>query len=350
MIEPPTERGRRLVALSQRLRVLHAQLADQPADMRAEQIRDQVQQAVSSLQPAEREPFLRDLLVSFPTWSGMGEGVARPQPAPTPAAAPAAAPVPSDPRALVERLIEVGGQLSDAEKREIGARLRTLFPMGSMAGAPAAASAPMAGGTGTTGTGAGSTGLTSAAAAAMGAAPMFSGGGAMGAAAELRKQVGLPDEAPLDGTRVTELAAILAEFTLRLEPWACSYWRDMAPDAKNQIFPALKTELPKFMLGDEKVPREVVAKSAYRLRSLISLLMKGVTEGGRQYAREHLSVFSVDAIGKAAGSGSLMESKDVKNWKQYARQMEGVDASSIEKKIKSLIAKDVDAGLSQVIK
>lgn len=345
MIEPPTERGRRLVALSQRLRVLHAQLADQPADMRAEQIRDQVQQAVSSLQPAEREPFLRDLLVSFPTWSGMGDGVPRAQPAPAAAAAPA--PMPSDPRALAERLIEVGGQLSEAEKREIGARLRAIFPMGSVA-APVAAPTPTV--TGAGGTGTGSTGLTAAAAAAMGAAPMFSGGGATGAAAELRKQVGLPAEAPLDGTRVTEVAAILAEFTLRLEPWACSYWRDMAPDAKNQIFPALKTELPKFMLGDEKVSREVVAKSAYRLRSLISLLMKGVTEGGRQYAREHLSVFSVEAIGKAAGSGTIMESKDVKNWKQYVRQMEGVDASTIEKKIKSLIAKDVDAGLSQVIK
>ncbi|MDX2132097.1 MAG: hypothetical protein SFY69_08595 [Planctomycetota bacterium] len=334
MMDSPNERGRRLQSLSRKLRVLHAQLADQPADMRAEQIRDQVQQAIASLQPAEREPFLKDLLVSFPTWSA-GEAAAAPAPAPR---APAAPQVPADPKSLADRLVEMAGTMTDAEKREIAQRLRGAFPLPG----------PVLTAQGGTGAGTGSSGLTAAAAAAMSASPMFSGSG--NAAAELRKQTGLPAEAPLDGNRVTELAAILAEFTLRLEPWACSYWRDMAPDAKNQVFPALKTELPKFMLGDEKVPRESVAKSAYRLRSLISLLMKGVTEGGRAYAREHLSVFSVEAIGKAAGSGSLMESKDVKNWKQYVRQMEGVDAQAIEKKLKAMIAKDVDAGLSQVIK
>lgn len=326
LIDPSSERGKKLVGLSQRLRVLHAELSDQAEDMRAEQLRDEVQRVSAGLPPQDREGFLKDLLLHFPTWSSVhGDGGA---PAPR-----AASPDPRDPKALADRLIEVSKSLSEAERQQIGAKLKAAGLGGpatpAPAAAPAAAPAPVA--------------APVAASAPAASVPSGAGG-------DVRKILGMPADAPLDGARLADVAAILAEFTLKLEPWACTYWRDVAPEAKNPVYQVLNKDLAKFLMGDEKVNKEAVARHAYRLRSLISLLMKGVTEASKQFARDHMARFSIDEIGKIAGPGSLMTSKDVLCWKQYVRQMEGVDAAAIEKRLKALMAKDVDAGLSQVIK
>ncbi len=323
LIDPSSERGKKLVGLSQRLRVLHAELSDQAEDMRAEQLRDEVQRVAAGLPPQDREGFLKDLLLHFPTWSTVqGEAGA---PAPR-----AASPDPRDPMALAERLIEVSKSLSDAERLQIGAKLKAA----GLGGPSAPAAAPVS--------------VPAPAPVAASAAPAASV--PTGAGGDVRKILGMPADAPLDGARLADVAAILAEFTLKLEPWACTYWRDVAPEAKNPVYQVLNKDLAKFMMGDDKVNKEAVARHAYRLRSLISLLMKGVTEASKQFARDHMSRFSIDEIGKIAGPGSLMTSKDVLCWKQYVRQMEGVDAAGIEKRLKALMAKDVDAGLSQVIK
>lgn len=320
LIEPTSETGRKAMTLANRLRVLYAELSDQTGDMRGEQLRDEVQRALSSLQPAAREPFLQELVRQFPLWSAND----RDQVPVATRAAPAPAQVatePKDPKSLAEKLIEVTKGLGEAEKQQIAARLSVA---GLLARPTAAAAAPAP---------AGPSGTVSAS-----------------GAADLRKQLGMPADAPIDAARAVELAAVLAEFVLKLEPYACMFWKDIAPDAKNQVYQTLNRDLGKFMAGDEKVNREAVAKGVFNLRSLVSLLLKGVSDAGKQFSRDHISRFSVDEISKAAGPGTLMTSKDVLCWKQYVRQMEGVDAASLEKRLKSVIAKDVDAGLSQVIK
>jgi hypothetical protein len=167
---------------------------------------------------------------------------------------------------------------------------------------------------------------------------------------EFKKAVGLPAETEVDAARVVEIASLLAEFTLKLEPWACSYWRDLAPDAKNNIYQVLNKDLPKYAAGgDEKLTKEAMHKSVYKLRSLVSLLMKGVMEAGKQFSRDHLMRYSLDAI-KEAAPKETFKSDEYRCWKQYERLMEGVDGPAIEKRLKQVIAKDVDTGLSQVIR
>ena len=167
--------------------------------------------------------------------------------------------------------------------------------------------------------------------------------------AELKKALQMSQDQDIRPGRVVEMASVLAEFVLKLEPWACTYWRDLAPDAKNSVFQTLNKELPRFVGGDEKVTKEVMQKSAYRLRSLVSLLMKGVMEAGRQFSRDHLTKYSMDAI-KQAAPREMFKADEYRYWKQYERLMEGVDGASIEIRLKQVIAKDVDAGLSQVIR
>lgn len=304
--------------------MMHAQLADQPADMRTEQLRDAVQREISILPPQERDAFLLELMEQFPVWNAGG--------GPVSPAMPRTEALPADPRVLADKLIEACRGLSEGERAAI---VTKLTGAGLVAMAPAApATKPTY------------VGEPVAAAPAVAAAPVS----ASAAAGELRKAIGVMPEVPLDQGRVLEMAAILAEFTLRLEPWACTYWRDIAPDAKASVVQTLNKDLARYATGDDKVSKTQLANNVYNLRSLVSLLMKGVVEAGKQFARDHLQKFSVEEIKRAAGPGSLVTSEDVKCWRQYVRLMEGYDAAGVEKRLKQLLAKDVDAGLGQVLR
>lgn len=316
MFEPTTDQGKRLAALSQRLRVLHTELADQSEDMRAEQLRDEVQRALSTVAPGEREKFLTALLEQFPTWR---DGVATAAPPARPVAAAAAQEV-KDPKALAAKLIECSKGLDDSERLAIANMLGAAgFAVIKIKEAPAQAS---------------------------------TGGGGLPTVQlnEFKKVIGVPADANVDPARLLEVASLLAEFTLKLEPWACSYWRDLAPEAKNSIYQTLNKDLPRYASGDDKLTKEAMAKNIYKLRSLVSLLMKGVMEAGKQFARDHLGRYSLEAVGSSAAKGGAFKSQAVCNWEQYVKLMDGVDSAAIEKRLKQVIAKDVDAGLSQVIR
>ncbi len=308
MIEPTSERGKRLAALSARLRVLHSELAEQPADMRSEQLRDEVQRAVSTMPPHEREGFLGDLMEQFPTWTGATQAA----PVPPVKVVTTAAPEVKDPKILAERLIEAGKALPEHERAALARKLAAggfsvVEVKEAVGGLPAAQ------------------------------------------IAEFKKTIGIPAEQEVSAARVIEVASLLSEFVLKLEPWACNYWRDLAPDAKNSVYQVLGKDLPKFATGDEATTKETMQKSLYKLRSLVSLLMKGVIDAGKQFARDHLARYSVDAI-KEAAPRETFKSDEYRSWRQYERLMEGVDGPAIEKRLKQVIAKDVDTGLSQVIR
>ena len=359
MIELTTEQGRKLAALSQQLRLLHTELADQSTELRSEQLRDEVQRAVSALAPQEREGFLRALKERFPIWSGDGgggrdgggggggdaDGFAR---AARTAASKAAEELNADPRALANKLVAICQGMGDFEKSSIMA----ILSQGGLLAAPIVKT------------------VTVAAAAAPVATPVprvepkveaspsqrVDTSKLEGVAltpgqplAELKRALGVSADSNLDGVRVVELASMLTEFVVKLEPWACQYWKDMAPDARNEVPPTLARTLGKYASNtDEKVTKEVVARETYRLRSLVSLLMKGVREAGKQYARDHLTRFGLDPIVKESKAG-FAQPKASANWEQYVKLMEGVDANWIEQRIKKLIASDVDAGLSAVV-
>ncbi len=338
MIEPTSERGRRLAAVSQQLRVLHDELVDQPADMRAEQIRDRVQRELSALAPHDREPFVTDLMAMFPVWNAGAPAATASVPRP---AAPVAS-EPKDPAAIAEQLIAATARLSPDAREAIASRLAAagLVPM-PMAAASASASAP----------------VREVIKEVVREVPTLAGM-PEGAMAELKKMIGLPQDANLRADRMVELCTLLVEFTIKLEPWAVAYWQDIGKEAKNQVFRVLSKERPnerqgilaKFVEGDASTDKDAVARDILKLRSLVSLLLKGVLDAGKAFSRDHMGRFSVDAVQSGAEKGTFTESQAAKNWKQYVKLMEGFDAASMEKRIKGLIAKDVDAQLSQIIR
>ncbi len=221
-----------------------------------------------------------------------------------------------NPKVLAERLAAAWGGMGDAERAAVLERLGPILPK------------------------------------QVEAAPAPTSGGPVPEAlkGELRRALSMPSDASMDQHRVLEIAALLAEFALKLEPWACTYWQTLAPDARVKIPPALKKELVQYASGDDKLNKEQLAKSIYKLRSLVSLLLKAAVDSGKQFARDHVNRFAPEAVQQAAPRGGAFKSQAVCNWEQYVKMMEGMDADGIEARFKQVIAKDVDAGLAQVIK
>lgn len=346
VFEPTSDRGRRIAALGQQLRVLHNELVDQSADMRAEQLRDRVQRELSGLPPHEREAFLHDLMLEFPVWS---EGAA-PAPAAPVRTTPVAPAEIKDPGVLADQLIALCKGMGEAERAGVAAKL-----------ARAGLSLNEGGGGGGSGGGGGGGGggveVREVIKEVVREVPTLAGL-PEAAMADLKKMLGVPADGTIRADRIVEMCTLLAEFTIKLEPWACAYWQDIGKEAKVQIFRTLSKDRPnerqgslaRFAEGDAAVTKENLAKDFLKLRSLVSLLLKGVMDAGKQFGKDHMTKFAVDAVQSSAEKGTFTESQAAKNWKQYVKLMDGVDAATMEKRLKNLIAKDVDTQLSQVIR
>jgi hypothetical protein len=178
-------------------------------------------------------------------------------------------------------------------------------------------------------------------------------------ATELRKIVGLPADVPPKAERAVELCALMADFVTSLELYGARFWHDIGKDTKTQFFRVLTKERPnerqgllaRYLEGDPALSRETLAKELKRVRLHVSYIILGVVNAGKQFSRDHMSRFSVDALQAAAEKATFTEGQASKNWKQYVRLMEGVDEAALEKRLLGLIAKDVDAQLStQVVR
>lgn len=333
LVEPTNDTVKKAAALAQRLRMVYTDLADQQSDLREGQLYDEIQRVLGSTPPQDREGLLRQLMQEFPA-SSDGES-----------AAPAPARESRDPRALAERLAKLAMDLPDAEKAALAAILkqagivetvkqvvRETVSLPPSTGTMAPTSA---------GTSAGTLSGTSAGSAA------FTGEGLT----DLCRALAIPTAQGVNPQRAAELAALLAEFAVRIEPWACQYWRDLAPDAKNLIAPTLGKDMARYASGDDKLSRDVIADDLYNLRSVVSLLMKGVVEAGRQFGRDHVTRFSVDSVlEEAKRVKTFTQSVEAAAWAVYVRRMQGVDAADMEKRLRQLIAADVDAALGQVMR
>lgn len=337
-MELVTETAKRATGLAQQLRVLHNELSDQGLEMRVEQLRDCVQRELSTLPPHEREGFLHQLTAQFPTWD-----VDRGTPRPARAAAPPAAPQqPKSATALADALVATWGSVAGSERSVVVSKL-------AAAGLIAVESSGSGGEVREV--------VREVVKEVVREVPTL-GGLPETAMAALKKELGLPMDAVVRADRLVELCTALAEFTLKLEPWAVKYWQEMAKDTKSPVFQVLGKPAPKeregvlarYAEGDEAVTKDMLMRDMLRLRSLVSLLLKGVLTAGGDFSKDQMKKYGMDAVQASAEKGSFVENQAAKNWKQYMKLMEGVDAASIERRLKVMIAKDVEAGLAHVLK
>jgi len=305
-----------VAALSQRLRVLHSELTTETLELRYEQLRDEVQRVVSTLQPHERERFLQELMAEFPVWSAGG--------APLPSAPSTsatvmiqAAPEITDPKVLMEKLAAACKGLPENDRARIEGGLRSkgvvkqdvAMAAGDSGGAPSE-----------------------------------------GELTALRALLGLPAEAKLDAERAATLGPIGAEFLIKgVEGVACAYWSQLCSSAafttKFSMAQVLKRDIEKLLAGDPKVGPKDVERNVNRLRALFGAMVLAFKNAPEQVAREHMNKFAPSEIQKAVGQGGFFGNQDARCWQMYVEMMKNVDKASMERKVRALIAQDIEGFL-----
>lgn len=326
MVEPTTDRGRKVAALAARLRVLHAELRTEDPEFRREQLRDEVNRVVAGVQPHEREQFLGELLIEFPSLCG-DRTESAPAPAPKPAAAARPTLDSSDPMQLVLQLMDAAEGLSDADKRKIADKLAIVGIVKHQT-VKVEVPAPTP---------------TEPAPVVMSSGDGFSDATLAG----MRKAVGAPTDAPLSSERMTDLMVIATDYMIRVENMSTTFAREIGVDPKYNAFvqQAMKKLAERYVSGDPKSTKDVIQKAEANNRILIAAVVRAVRRAGEQFASDHLTRFAPEEIDKAVGNVTF--GKSGKCWEAYCAMMKGADKAAMAKRIQDLVKKEVEAWLDQ---
>jgi hypothetical protein len=285
-----------VTATANRLRMVQADFADQGADVRREYLSEEIERALSSVVPEQRQPFLAELMAQFPSWDARVEVQLRREE--TTDRTLTDARELRDPNFLVARLIDRAAELGESDRKVLVERLKeaNLASLGQQAWSPDAES-------------------------------------------KLRQDLRLPAE-PVDPTRALELVGMLADFALRLDQLVWGAWRKVAPRSGIRQDRPLQQTIKAFLTGSQDVPRGQVAGDLEKLRQLIASLISAVGQAGRQFASRHLGRFSpveIEALASLEGGGFLV-SKEVKCWRKYVELADALNEASIESEIMETIA------------
>jgi hypothetical protein len=292
------DRSRLVAAVANRLRLVQADFADEDPQVRRDYLAEEVQRALGTLIPSEREPFLEELKQRFPTWDAQVELPSQQQSQAVVQTATDQAEL-KDPSFLVSRLIELAPTLSAQQKQGLTEKLRQA-----------------------------------------GLAPTVAIDWPEQPATMARQKLQAGPGDSLDPGHVLEVVAVLAEFTASLDQLAWTTWRTIAPRAQiRRPQPLLKT-LARYAAGDQDVSRGQVTQDLDRLRQLVAALISAISQAGRQFAHSHAVKFSPDEIKALAAMerGGMLVSAEVKCWRKYVELASGRDEATIENEIMQAVA------------
>jgi hypothetical protein len=277
--------------------MVQADFADQGAEVRREYLSEEIERAMSSVVPEQRQDFLTELMEHFPSWDAKVEVQLRKDD--TTDRTITDDRELRDPNFLVARLIDRSAELGEGERKVLVERLKEA-----------------------------------------GLARISQGAWPEEAEAALRQDLRLAQDKGLEPTRTLELVGMLADFALRLDQLVWSSWQRIAPRSNIRRDKPLQQTLKAFLVGSQDVPRGQVAGDLEKLRQLIASLVAAVGQAGRQFASRHLARFSpveIEALASMEGGGFLV-SKEVKCWRKYTELADTLNEASIDNEIMETIA------------
>ena len=245
------EEHREADRLAARLRLMMAELMDEPSDVRIAHLDAEVKRALDGKSNAERRAILEALGPMFPRLE---------QESSAPAAQSASSD-PADPESALRILEENASSMSEPERQLAASRLaRVGFAMP---------------------------------------------GGRVGWSAEtserMTKTLGLrPGEEP-DPERVAALATMLADAMIKLDRAAWAAWQEIAPRSRIRQRGALKDVLARFSAGEDETPRVTAEGDVEQTRMLAALLIGSMGHAG-QAAWDHVRPMQPAEIESASGA------------------------------------------------
>lgn len=292
-----SEMSLKAAGVANRLRLVQIDFADEPPQVRREQLAEEIERAMKPLVPEQRREFLAALTERFPSWDMHVSLPTAPTPAaPAPAQSATDARELKDPSFLVGRLIESSKNLNDQQKQALSEQLKAAgFVLEGKGGWPEAA--------------------------------------AQAVAAELAPG----EKLTLDPVRTLELLAIVAGVARSLDQLAWNTWKTMAPRSQIRRTVELHKTMARFVAGDQDVPRGQVKQDAEKLRQLIAALISAVGKAGGPFAQKLIQRFDPAEIEALVGKGGFMTSPDAKCWAKYKELAASMDAVSIENELLAAI-------------
>jgi hypothetical protein len=241
-----------------RLRLIQADLADEPAESRRAHLDDEVRAALEKVPIDERNEFLSVVEDRFPAWeggrvvSGSSEG--------TLVSATDMAEF-NDPAFLLRQLVRAAEGMSPEQRREAGERL-----------------------------------------AAAGIAPAGVGEIPAESLARAKQSMQVPGDKDADAGRVLETAALLAEQVILLDTLVWKIWRQIAPDSQHRSRAQMASTLASYVTGSGETGRGEVAESLERFRQLTAALVRRRSRPWRRTRRNGTRASSSRRGGSTASS------------------------------------------------
>lgn len=316
MAESSLELTNRVMATASRLRLLQAELADRPAEVRAQELRGEVDRVTKGLGREERAAFLSALASQFPRWGGddaaapvaKGASIA-PQPvakAPVPAG-------PADAPRLAGEIAQLWPLLTEELRQQVRASLGPALPPPSAGGV---ANVP-----------------------------------------DWRKLLGLNPDDPVDGAKSAELGLAALSLAVNIDRVVCGLWRETNTGGEFKRAENLKMIAGQFLRNWAGATGEKMQGEVNDLQLLLYALLKALQLFPNMFADRHIARFDPAVIATNAGIGGAErgaswfgdtgKAANSKCWEEYQRLMKDYDKNSLADEVKAMITDEVYKVLRQ---
>jgi hypothetical protein len=285
-----------------RFRLILADFADESEQTRKEYLCEEIERALKTVLPDQRNEFLGKLMARFPVGSFGAK------PTPKGPVAPDASVVGldklKDAEFLARSLLAIAPTLSGERKEYVAKSLHQA-------------------------------GLT----------PKAQGHYSDESVQRLKAALQVGDGQGVDADRLMELSILLANFVCKLEPLVWNIWRTLSPRSSIRQSVSMKDIMGRFAFNDPNASQEQIDNELKVLQRLIAAIITAVGRVGGQFAKRYLARFSpseISALVKVE-HGSVFVSHEVKCWRKYLELAGGLNEDSIETEIRNTIVGYVES-------
>ncbi len=298
MSQTSGEFGHLVAATASRLRLIQADLADQPESVRTSMINEEIDRVLSGLVMTEHRRFLEELSGRFPSWDDRREIIADGQGVPQARAQSAAdARELNDWAFLVKRLCDLAPTLPEDQKRTAMEKLRGAgYPTGARFEWPDEL------------------------------------------LKWLRTQLKAGEKDEISPVRALEMLGLMANLIRSLETIGWTTWKHVSPQSQFRASGELGRDLARYVSDDRQVSRPQVEKEFEDLRQLIAGLLTAIAHACKTYPQRLISRVAPENIEMGIKVGPLV-SKEKRCWDKYVEQArEHLNQGAVEREIRQIIA------------
>lgn len=280
--------------LASRLRLIHANFADDPVKVRQGYVVEEIERALKPVSPTRRKIHLDALVEHFPAWEGVRS---------TAQSDVTAGVAPLTTEDLVAQLVQIAPTLTPEARAAFAAQLQAV-----------------------------GLSIKEAADTHLNLPP------------ELEKRLGLPPGKPLRIDRAVKLLIMTTELAVVLDQLAWSLWKTISPKSVIRKETDFSRLAGSYLAGDTDVSSAQLTQPLEKTRKLIASLLGAVGRAGATYARKYTTVLSPEVIEDwAKMEKKWNESIETVCWRKFIQQSkEHASESAIEHEIQEAIAKSAE--------